>query len=80
MSSASGSSMAKKPSKALGHWYRAGFALLMWIGLVLAPARAPASFVRNRNSLPIMVGLCMLTTAFTLFTIVLWLADHRKAK
>ena len=71
--------MAKKRSAA-GHWYRAAFALAAWIALIIAPAHAPAGFVRNRSSLPIMVGMCAITMAFTLFTIALWLADRKKAK
>ena len=79
MPSASGSSMAKKRSAA-GHWYRAAFALAAWIVLILAPAHAPAAFVRNRSSIIIMVSACVLTVAFTLLTIALWLADRKKAK
>jgi hypothetical protein len=64
----------------LGHWYRAAFALIAWIFVIVAPFKLSASFVRNPNSFYILIGGMLLTASFSIFVFVLWLADKRRAK
>ena len=69
-----------KPNSSLGHWYRATFAAVAWVILIVVPFKAPASFVRNQNSFYILIAGMLLTISFSIFVFVLWLADKRRAK
>jgi hypothetical protein len=70
----------KKPNKQLGHWYRAGFAVVSWAVVTAAPFLAPSSFVRNRSSFLVLISALLLTISFSIFTFVLWLVDRNRAK
>jgi hypothetical protein len=69
-----------KPNSSLGHCYRAAFAAVAWMILIVAPFIAPAKFVRNPNSFYILISGMLLTVSFSIFVFVLWLTDKRRAK
>ena len=57
----------------IGHWYRAGFAALCWVLLLVCYVAAPAARI-------VLIWMGLLTVSFSIFTLVLWLADRRRAK
>jgi hypothetical protein len=60
-------------NKSIGHMYRVGFAILMWIALIVLQFSVQTSRI-------VLFSAALLTGSFSIFTFVIWLTDRRRAK
>jgi hypothetical protein len=64
-------------NRSIGHLYRASFAVVSWIALVVLffLTHGGKAIARHPNLRITLISLMLLNVSFSIFTFVIWLAD-----